>query len=316
MVKTPTLVGAIALCVATFGCHPGTDDRPYTVTLDLTPDIRALGSNDLFDREPALERILAAGPAAVPALVAAYDAEPETVRAGIVDALRRIGGTGVIETIVTSASDDDARVRYEAVIALGKLARPRTGATVERLLGDGDARVRMAAANACAGLCSSATGMDTLVEMALDEPSPVGAMAARSSLVAIVNNAGRPTAGAARRSIEKRAFPAIESADPLGRRARAALLAYDVGDDRGTAVLVTAVTELDDPRLLIHAVHALGDIGSSDAVPALVAFLDRPGLGVYGYDALRRMTERDVSGARAAQAAYTGTRPRHPLSPP
>ena len=84
----------------------------------------------------------------------------------------------------------------------------------------------------------------------------------------------------------------------------------------GLFLLVMAIAMLEDQRLRLHAVHALGDIGDTGAVAPLISFLDTPGLGAYGYDALRRMAARSVAGAQAACDRYTGPRPQGPISPP
>ena len=97
----------------------------YEVCVDVTADVRALGSDDAFGWEPARDRLSALGPAAFPALLRALEHERPAVREAIVgvfadapqtdDAVRR----GVARA---ARNDPEAGVRAVAVPALRRIA--------------------------------------------------------------------------------------------------------------------------------------------------------------------------------------------------
>jgi HEAT repeat protein len=290
--------------------------RDRTVTVDLSADIVALGSDDLFESEPALDRIVAIGEPSVPVLAHVFETEPPAVRVGIVEALKKIGGSEATSVLLIAGHDPDTQVRYDALLVLGDLDDARGREPIEAALDDSEPRIRLAGAAACAHLCSSQATLDRLVDMAIrDEPLPIG-IAARASLVRMLASDERSRREAAGAVIRNSAVGAIDGQETLDHRMRAALLLADIGDERAAPVLVDAIRELDSPHLRTRAAYALGDVGGTAAVPAVVEVLNSGAFAFYGYDALRRMAERNVPGARNALDAYTGPRPPGPVAPP
>ncbi|MFN8545136.1 MAG: HEAT repeat domain-containing protein [Candidatus Binatia bacterium] len=163
---------------------------PYRVTIDVGPAIAALGSEDLFESDPAQDRLQALGPAALPALRAALAREPASVRTGVVEVLSHLGADGLPALLGVATHDPDPEVRHDAIIDLGVAKDPRGRPVVERLLKHDDARDRLAAVQACATLCATPGALRRLVRIAIEDPSMATGMAARRSLGTITASAG------------------------------------------------------------------------------------------------------------------------------
>lgn len=298
------------------GCQSDPLPTPArSVTVDLSADIAALGSDDLFESEPALDRIVAIGEPTVPVLADAFETEPPAVRAGIVEALKRIGGSEATDVLLIAGHDRDTQVRYDAVLVLGDLDDPRGREPIETALDDLEPRIRLAGVAACARLCSSQSALERLVDMAIRDDLPIG-IAARASLVRMLASEERARSERAGAAIRAGAVGVIDGEDVLAHRTRAALLLADIGDERAAPVLIDAVGELDSPHLRTRAVYALGDVGDASAIPAVLEVLHGGAFAFYGYDALRRLAERQVPDAREALDAYAGPRPTGPVPPP
>src|SRR5262249_35702989 len=151
-------------------------------TIDLAPEIHALGSDDLFESDPAEAKIVGLGSAALPALGAALEREPPAVRVGVVGALARLHTPDTPPLLVAAARDPADDVRAAATAALTGLGEAAGREAVEAALDDPSARVRLYAARACAALCSSPPGLARLVEIALDDEGFATTNWARASL--------------------------------------------------------------------------------------------------------------------------------------
>lgn len=291
---------------------------PYRVTVDVTPDIRALGSDDLFEQDEAAGKLVALGTDALPALAAALERETPAVRVGVVEVLDRLRAPEAVPLLIRAAHDPAEDVRYDALQSVGNTGDPRGRPVVEAALEDARPRIRLAAAKACATLCASPPAVARLVEMAIaDQPLPNGSWA-RASLVAMLNGKDAMLAGGVRSAIERLALPRLEAGRPLEERARAALLAAEVGNPASWQALADAARDATDIHLRLHAAYALGKVADVRAVPALEKLLVESDAQVayYVYDALNRMAARGVSGARTALARYRGPRPPRPPPPP
>ncbi len=308
----PAAVSLLATVWA--ACGRGAED--YRVTVDLGPAIRALGSDDLEESERATDRILALAADALPALERALATEPAPVRRGVVESLGRIDDPRAAAMLVRAAAGDaDVEVRYEALTATGRLDAPAGRAVVEAALDDPEPRVRLAAVGACAALCTSPAAMATLVRIATAGRPLAAATAARTALVRLL---GADTERA------ERARAAIRGGVPevlAGRRdgdgvVLAALLASDVGDAGGRAVLARAARGAATGLLRLQAIHALGAVGGSDDVAVLAALDGDATGGDYAYDALRRLAARGVDGAQRALDGWRGPRPAALPPPP
>jgi hypothetical protein len=152
--------------------------NPYVLHLDTTDWIRALGSDDLFESDPAEDALVSLGPAAIPVLENALAREPPAVRAGAIAVLWRLQLPESDRLLIRAATEDpDAEVRYEAVRTLDDVRDPGRVAAVESALADLSDRVRMAAAQLCARLCTSETGIERLAALALVDPGMTAAWA-------------------------------------------------------------------------------------------------------------------------------------------
>jgi hypothetical protein len=303
------------LAMALAACSSRGPAAPYRASVDLGPSIRALGSDDVFVSEPAEERILGLGAAALPALAAALARDEPAVRRGVVALLPRVEDDAAGALLVAAARDDpDPDVRYEAFRGLAARPDERGRALVESSLGHDGPRVRLGAVLACAVLCTSGTAFARLTERAVDDV-PANAAAARVALLRVLRGPDATRAGAARRAILASAVPAVTAAPTPAARLRAALLASDVGDASGREVLAAGVRDGAPGGLRLHAVYALGTVGDARAVPVLAAVGGDETLRRYARDALLRLDHRGVPGARAAVAATADGDPA-PLPPP
>jgi HEAT repeat protein len=304
---------ALALLLAA-GClhRPG----PYTVTVDLDSTIHALGSEDLFEQDDAVNRVLALGASALPALAVALEREPPEVRAGVVEVLGKLAPSVAAPLLLRAATDPADDVRYDALQMLGPVEGEEPGTIIEQALADPNPKIRLAATRACARKCSRDEAIDRLVDMALTDPL-VNATRARAVLAAMM--AGHDErAGRARGAIAGKALPRLRSANSLEERARAALLAVKLGNGDALEPLLEAAREADDLHLRLQALYAIGQIGDRDAVPTLADLLRSNAAGVrsYSYDALRRLVARGVREAERPLASYRGVRPDGPLPEP
>jgi len=117
-----------AICLLAAGCGLSRPADRYRVTIDLGPSIRALGADDLFESGPAEDRIVAIGPAALPALEAALDDESPAVRVGVVGVLNLLAVPARVPLLMKAATDsaEDVRAAFDGetatsgdVIAMG-----------------------------------------------------------------------------------------------------------------------------------------------------------------------------------------------------
>lgn len=321
--RIPALAGA--LFVALGGAFTARDSAAagYEVCLDVTADIRALGSDDAFEWEPAADRLRALGPAAWPALLRALEREGPAVREAVVGILASAteGNDAVRRGLVRIArSDPEVAVREVAVPALRKLAGKESHDVVVAALDDPSPLVRRAAIIACTDLCAGDATLARLVTLALtDEPLP-NALQAKRVLWSLTGE-GRDTAIVERirraDTLAASTTSAGSSREPTERRTLlAALLLAEIGDQSRLEEVARAARPGQPDALRIHALHALGRLGGEERV-ALVASLQQDGaVGVYAHDALRRMSERGIASAAAAATSYTGPRPPQLLPRP
>lgn len=288
----------------------------YRAVVDVGPDIRALGSEDLFEQGEAVERIVALGPAAVPPLTRALEREPAAVRIGVVEVLGKLDPRLATPPLLRAARDRDEAVRYDALQTVARVGDERSGDVVEQALADPSPKIRLAAARACARVCRKRAALDRLVDMALTDDLTNG-IRARATLVAIMAGHDEP-ASRARAAIEERAVPRLGGSGSLEERARVALLAADVGRSDALALLVETARDAQSLHLRLHALYTLGTIGGREAVPTLAELLQSnvSGVRLYSYDALTRLAARGVQEARRPLASYRGERSDTPLPAP
>ena len=153
---------------------------PYVVTIDVRPWIVALRSDDLFQVDPAIERLAALGDHALPALQAALRNEGRLTKVNIVEVLRDIHTPATAPLLIEAAADEDEEVRHDAIAALGRLGDPRGGPALETALDDPVIGVRRAAVMGCLSLCTSPRALRRLVQMSLEEQTAVSARTSRA----------------------------------------------------------------------------------------------------------------------------------------
>lgn len=279
----------IALLIACAAAAEPLEQDPYVVTIDLRPWIEQLRSDDLFEADPAIERLAALGDDAVPALHAALKTEGRQARVHLVEVLRDIRTPATLAPLAEAAADPDAEVRADALEALGRLGDERGRPALEAaLLGDSADATRAAAA-ACRSLCTSPPALRRLIELALEERT---AAFARSSLHDVAAGEHAPRV---RALVDEIALPAMRQG-PAEQRFRAALVVAEAGNAAAVPTLKECVAQPSTPEtaaLATMCIQALGASGSADAV-ALLAELARDG------DGLRR------ASACAALAAFVG----------
>lgn len=304
----------------------------YEVCLDVTPDIRALGSDDLFDSEPAADRLSALGPAGWPALVRALEREGPAVREAVVGILASSASPDdLVKQGVVRAARNDAEpdVRAAAVSALRKIAGKQGYDVVIAALGDPSPVVRRQAIIACSGLCTDDVALARLVGLALaDEPLANALQAKRVLWKLSAEGANAEIVG----TIRSNAIAASRVSDGSGGASRAsdgsggasreqrtllaALLLAEFGDDSRLDDVARA-TRADQPAAIrIHALHAMGRLGGADRVAFVGGLQQDASVAVFANDALRRMSERGIAGASEAAAGYTGPRPPQMLPRP
>ena len=289
----------------------------YRITIDLEPQIRALGSDDLFESSPAEDKIVGLGPAALPALEAALEHEPPAVRVGVVEVLLLLGPAGG-PLLIKAATDPNEDVRAEALQDLAEqTGDPRARALVEAALDDPSAKIRLAAVRSCAKLCTSPPAIARLVDIALRDELSTNGSWARLSLKWIVAGEDAAAASEARAAITRAALPRLQDDHSFEERTRAALLLADIGSPAAPDVLALAAREAEDMQLRLRAVYTLGIVGDAQAVPTLAGILTGPDseLVPYTCDALARMAARGVPEAKRTLAAYHGPRPERPPVP-
>jgi HEAT repeat protein len=293
-VLVSTLVGAV--------------EHTYTVTVDVTRDIHALGKDDLLKEDPARRRLAALGDAAVPVLEDALRTEPSAVRAGVVEVLSEIGTRRTIEPLLGAARDESAPVRAAALEGLRDQHDTRIDAVMAHALEDGAAEVRIAAIHGCANRCRETSALERLIDIAIHDPEPVPASHARALVRQILAGGGTDRASTAGR-IAATAPPLLVQ-PPTAEAVRAALLLSDIGRTDGLAVLGAAVGRADLRNLPLQAIVALGDTGDATAVAPLSRALGvkDPTMQMYAAASLETLARRAVPGAAEALRAYEGPR--------
>jgi HEAT repeat protein len=287
----------------------------------LTPDIRALGSDDAFEWEPAGDRLRAFGPAAWPVLLRALEHEEPAVREGIVGVFAAATGAddAVREGLARVVrSDPEADVRAVAVPVVRKVGGEKSADVIVAALYDASPVVRHKAITACTDLCTGDAALARLVALALTDEPLTNALQAKRVLWSLTAD-GRNAAIVAK--IHAATVAASSESDHSQgsaerRTALAALLLAEIGDGSRLDVVARAVRPGEDDAIRIHALHALGRLGSEGDVPLVVNQLQDGAVGIYAYDALRRMSQRGVAAAATAATGYTGPRSPEPLPRP
>lgn len=302
---------------------PGT--TPNGVAIQLSRQIKDLGSKNDAVAVQAIDALVAQGPAALDVIATVLGTGSETARENALEVLKELELPESVPILVkVLGKDDDPDVRYETAILLGDLADPRATEVIEATLRDPSWTARTGAARACSTLCGSPEAIDRLVWMAIhDEPVQPGIWA-RSSLVRMLRKRPADPApadmpGRIRTAIEREAKPVALGSGSLETRVRAALLLSDIGDASGMPALREAATgQTLDAKVMPYPLYVLGQMGDASDVPALKSALGnaRPEVSAFAYDALRRLAARNQPGAAEAMADFQGKKPANELKSP
>lgn len=304
----------LALSFALAATTPAAHAAEYEVCIDVTDDVRALGSDDAFVWEPARDRLSALGPPGFPALLKALEREGPAVREAIVLILAdsRAADEAVRRGVARAARQDpEAAVRAVAVPAARKLAGKDSRDVVVAALDDPSPIVRRKAITACTGLCSDDAALLRLVDLALGDEPLSNALQAKRVLWSLTEEGRNAGIVAAIRSdaIKASRTSAAAKPDTVERRTiLAALLLAELGDDARLDVVARATGPEQPVEIRNHAVQALGRLGGADHVVLLAGLQADPAVAIYANDALRRMSERGIPGAGDAAASHTGAR--------
>ena len=197
------------------------------------------------------------------------------------------------EALEAAAASPDPAVRSRAALALGRIGDEGGAPELARLLSDPSSDVRASAAFACAILGEASLTRD--LSLLLADPDPAAAARAAWSLGFLEQPTGEEAllaALAAALAAENRAallaalwhFPTPAAAaaaaryarDPDGRVRAAALYALARRpQDSSLGVLTGALTD-PDPDTAALAARALGLLGHTESLPALLAVSDGP----------------------------------------
>jgi HEAT repeat protein len=298
-------VGGVLLCL-TAACSPkpAPEASPYVVTTDVTPWIRALESDDLFETQPAVAGLAALGPAVIPALERAFKTETTPVRVGIVEVLSDLRVPETLPLLLRAARDPEPEVRADALDALGRLRDEQGREAVEAGLGDSDMSVVTAAARACVDLCRSREAMEALVHHAL-----AGAGAAYQSLVAILRAGNAEQSAAAREAVNDLTPEVIESDANPEMRVRAALVLVEVSPERALPLVRDCAVNGSQPLLRMQAIAALGAAGTQRDAQVLKDLYNSPS-GPFarraGCNAMRQMVVRGILHSKDVPATCPG----------
>lgn len=229
-----------------------------------------------------------ADPASLPALTVSVHDPSAEVRAGVLFAMASLaahGGLadeqrrGMFTPMVVMAFDPDDGVRADAAATLGTLHDERACEPLAIMVGDSVARVR---ANACAslGLLDDETGLDILLERALDEGEDLlvrasaldglARRAERGTLVIDMPQAARATELACSLAERLSGLAGDPDANDASNDAESANDA-DAGSNAAGAGRANVVTETDLASL---AVWALGLLPLGEARPRAQAALE------------------------------------------
>jgi HEAT repeat protein len=286
-----------------------------TLEIDVAPIVEQLGREDGDARDRAVDRLVAIGPAVLPALVDALDDERPAVRIAAVEVLSALETPDVVEPLVgVAVRDPDDDVRYEALVALGALGGSPAELAAERAMADERPKVVLGGIAACANVCRDHKGFTQLVELALRAPLPQG-LVARSVVGRLLLEGQDPEQVKVLRAVvADRAPRLLSEGTPPDVRLRAGLLASDLGDATALDALLVSAPE-SSSALRAHVVWGLGQVGDARAVPVLLGLRSTP-VAPYAYDALRRIAERGVPEAQTAVADWKGDKPASAMPPP
>jgi HEAT repeat protein len=257
---------------------------------------RALSDADATVRAAAASALgEQASPDATPPLLGKLDDPSPVVRSQVVRALARLGDPRAVVPLVGKAQDSVPEVRQAVARALGTLADARAAPALVLQLRDGSTDVKAAALTAL-GLLHAESAADAIAPLssdrnpllrraAIEALGRIGSADAVRTLVGLLGTGDDASAGleasAARESLVKAGPKALSpliallqgagSSSPLGTTSAAWVL----GELHATTAAPDLVRAMRRGTLPVTAaLRALSTIGSPDALPVVLEFVD------------------------------------------
>ena len=243
--------------------------------------VRELSDSDYTMRWDAATALGELGDtSAMPALIRALSDSDTLVRERAATALGRLGDDSAVPALMKALSDSDKGVRAHAATALGNLDDTSAVPSLIEALSDGHARVRGDAATALGNL-DDTSAVPSLIE-ALSDGHADGRMSAAAALGKLGDNTAVPAlikVLSDSDTFDESAMPPllrIQSPSFLDTFARMAA-AEALGELGDTCAVPALIKALSDGKGGVRnaAAQALGKVGDQSAVPSLIrAFSD------------------------------------------
>lgn len=261
----------------------------------LSPLIMALNDQSWSVRLAAVEGLGAKrdGRAVQPLLAQYGKDDDEQVRYECLTSLGLIGDPAAAPLLIKETASEDPYVRMWAMDGLCEMRDTHAPALAQRLLGDPNPYVVQKVTQSCAAALDTPAGHTALMDTALFNADFETTVWARRCLINFVESGAHPGLADAARTAGRNALAGDHWIN-------AALLLGDLGDQRATEPLMTA---LANPNVLVrhHAAYCLGKTGDRRAVPALIrALQDHQAVVVLA--AYRSLERFAAAGDRRAQA--------------
>ena len=281
----------------------------YRVSIEIGESIHQLGSDDLFESEPAQSLLIALGPVVIPSLRVALEKEDEAIRLGVIEVLASIEVEGSTVLLAeTARTDPSLEARGNAIVALVSRGAPQAQELVALSLQSDEPALYRSATLGCPTLCPAASQLDRLVELIFLEPITYMDGPRAALLRAIDTDSRREQATLAL----KRGAMARLHDDDLEIRLRAGILLSDIRDPSALEPL-SLVLDHDLPVLFrARALLLLGEQGDrvvAKKMGAALGSLSTP-LRTLACRALSRMAEREVVGAKEEFASHDCPTPK------
>lgn len=301
-------VGLVLSVLTLGGCTGGDEGSDFVVSIDLRSSIEALGSDDLFTREPAELLLVALGERSIPALAAALEEDDAAVRLGALEVLASLGPAAMPRRVLDlAAGDPEIEVRAQAVSMLGSVSGDEARALVEEAVMEHEPLLQRAALAPCVQRCTSDRAFASLVDLVLLADSTVMMRVPRLVIRRILADEKRSSA--MRHAVTKATTSVLspDASPTTTERLRAGIVASDAGLAEAKPTLQAAIGREAGLWLRVEAVISLGEIGDADSVAPIDRLREEgpPALRAAACKALSSMAAREVDGAAEVAARCT-----------
>jgi HEAT repeat protein len=302
--RCAVVAGVIAAAFC-WSCQEQPQEAPPAatlVTIDVAPLIEALATDDLFESDPAINRLAALGDAVVPTLANALKSDNKQQRLAIIEVLGDIGTESAQRVLVGAAGDSDAEVRADVIQSVGYYKIEAGTQAVERALDDPDMRVVRTAINACIFLCRSSESLEGLFRLGIQGQPRLARMLPPETLSRL--RAREDIRDALNSALSAQVLPRLTPETEPEVRVRAALLIARTDRPAALPWLIDFAEHGSVSVLRVNAVLAIGESASPDDLPALtrLSASDDRLVRASACRALDRLIERDAAVDDAAFA--------------